>query len=91
MEYSVVSTQFIHVNYGEIVLTHNRRVWSKQENIGGETIHDAVMMGKVCHAIVDDMGDDKVFWEKNKKGKIYRIVRKYVHMVHIQLGVHKGP
>ena len=54
-------------------------------------MHDAVMMGKVCHTIVDDMGSDKVFWEKNKKGKIYRIVRKYVHMAHIQLGVHKGP
>ena len=37
---------------------------------GGEDIYDAMMMGKVCHTIVDDMGSDKVFWEKNKKGKI---------------------
>ena len=31
---------------------------TKQE---GEVIHDAVMMGKVCHMIVNDMGDDNVF------------------------------
>ena len=37
---------------------------------GGEDIHDAVMMEKVCHAIVDDMGSDKVFLGKNKRGKI---------------------
>ena len=48
-------------------------------------------MEKVCHAIVDGMGSDNVFWGKNKKGKIQRIVRKYVHMAHIQVGVHKGP
>ena len=48
-------------------------------------------MEKVCHAIVNDMGSDKVFLGKNKKGKIVRIVRKYVHTAHIQVGVHKGP
>ena len=37
---------------------------------GGEDIHDAIMMEKVCHMIVDDVGDDNVFWGKNKKGKI---------------------
>ena len=26
-------------------------------------------MGKVCHAIVDDMGSDNVFLGKNKRGK----------------------
>ena len=26
-----------------------------------EDIHDAVVMEKVCHAIVDDMGSDNVF------------------------------
>ena len=31
---------------------------------GGEVIHDAVMMGKVCYVIVNDMGDDNVFWER---------------------------
>ena len=31
-------------------------MWSKQENIGGEDIHAAVVMEKVCHAIVNDMG-----------------------------------
>ena len=51
--------------------------------MGGEVIHDTVMMGKVCHAIVDDMGDGNVFWEK--------IIRKYVHTAHIHVGVHKGP
>ena len=44
-------------------------MWSKQENIGGEDIHDAVVMGKVCHMIVDDVGDDNVFLGRNKKGK----------------------
>ena len=58
---------------------------------GGEVIHDAVVMEKVCHVIVDDMGSDNVFWGKNKKGKIQRIVRKYVHTAHIQVRVHKGP
>ena len=42
-------------------------MWRKQ---GGEDIHDAVVMGKVCHMIVDDIGSDSVFWGKNKKGKI---------------------
>ena len=28
------------------------------------------MMGKVSHAIVDDVGDDKVFWEEIRKEKI---------------------
>ena len=32
-------------------------------------MHDAVMMGKVCHMIVDDMGDDNVFWEIIRKEK----------------------
>ena len=36
---------------------------------GGEDIYDAVVMGKVCHTIVDDMGSDKVFLGKNKRGK----------------------
>ena len=31
---------------------------------GGEVIHDAVVMEKVCHAIVDDMGSDKVNLKK---------------------------
>ena len=35
----------------------------------GEVIHDAVMMGKVCHMIVNNIGDDKVFLGKNKKRK----------------------
>ena len=26
-------------------------------------------MENVCHAIVNDMGSDSVFWGKNKKGK----------------------
>ena len=57
--------------------------YKQQENIGGsEVIHDAVMMGRVCHAIVDDVGDDKVFYEE---------IRKDVHMVHIHVRVHKGP
>ena len=33
-------------------------------------MHDAVMMGKVSHAIVDDVGDDKVFCEEIRKEKI---------------------
>ena len=41
----------------------NRRIW------GGEVIHDAVVMRKVCHTIVDDVGDDNVFLEGNKKRK----------------------
>ena len=28
-----------------------------------------MMMGKVCHVIVDDMGSDKVFWEEIRKEK----------------------
>ena len=32
-------------------------------------------MGKVCHTIVDDMGDDNVFWEIIRKEK-ERIIRK---------------
>ena len=35
----------------------------------GEVIHDAVMMGKVCHTIVDVMGDDNVFWERIREEK----------------------
>ena len=31
------------------------------ENLTGEDIHDAVVMGKVCHMIVDNVGDDNVF------------------------------
>ena len=42
---------------------------TKQENIGEWVIHDAVMMGKVCHTIVDDMGDDEVFLGNNKRRK----------------------
>ena len=43
---------------------------TKQENIGGgEVIHDAMMMGRVCHAIVNDVGDDKVFLGRNKERK----------------------
>ena len=36
---------------------------------GGEVIHDAVVMGKVCHPIVDDVEDDNVFWEEIGKEK----------------------
>ena len=32
-------------------------------------MHDAVMMERVCHAIVNDVGDDKVFLGSNKKRK----------------------
>ena len=28
------------------------------------------MMGRVCHAIVDDVGDDKVFYEEIRKEKL---------------------
>ena len=64
MEYSIVPTQFIHGNKGGKGLTNNRRMLTKQENIGGgEVIHDAVVMGKVCYVIGNDVGDDKVFWE----------------------------
>ena len=45
-------------------MEQNRRVE------GGEDIHDAVMMGKVCHMVVDDVGSGKVFLGKNKRGKI---------------------
>ena len=38
------------------VFTNNRRMWSKQENIGDFVIHDAVVMGNVCHACVNDVG-----------------------------------
>ena len=30
-------------------------------------VHDAVVMEKVCHAIVDDVGNDNVFWEKERE------------------------
>ena len=45
---------------------------TKQENIGGvkSYIYDAVVMGKICHTIVDDVGDDKVFLEEIRKEKI---------------------
>ena len=33
------------------------------------------MMGRVCHAIVDDVGDDKVFLGSNKKRKDKKIIR----------------
>ena len=36
---------------------------------GGEVIHDALVMGKFCHTIVNDVGDDNVFLGRNKKGK----------------------
>ena len=43
---------------------------TKQENIGGgEVIYDAVMMGKICHTIINDVGDNNVFWEEIRKGK----------------------
>ena len=42
---------------------------TKQENIGGKVIYDAVMMGKVCHTIVGDMGEDNVFLGRNKEEK----------------------
>ena len=28
---------------------------------GGEVIHDAMVMEKVCHAIVDSVGDENIF------------------------------
>ena len=49
------------------------------------------MMGKVSHAIVDDVGDDKVFCEEIMKEKIRNTKRKNVHTAHIHVGVHKGP
>ena len=49
------------------------------------------MMGRVCHAIVNDVGDDKVFYEEIRKEKIKNNKGKNVHMVHIHVGVHKGP
>ena len=33
------------------------------------TVHDAVVMEKVCHMIVDDVGSDNVFWEEIWKVK----------------------
>ena len=64
---------------------------TKQENIGGgEVIHDAVMMGRVCHAIVDDVRDDKDFYEEIRKEKIKNNKGKNVHMAHIHVRVHKG-
>ena len=48
-------------------------------------------MGKICHTIVDDVGDDNVFLGGNKKRKTLRIMKKCVHMAHIHVGVHKGP
>ena len=36
---------------------------------GGEVIHDAVVMEKVCCAIGDDVGDDKVFLERIREEK----------------------
>ena len=36
---------------------------------GGEDIHDAVVMEKVCHMIVNDVGSDNVFWEEIRKVK----------------------
>ena len=42
----------------------NRRIYR-----GGEVIHDAVVVGKLCHVIVNDVGDDKVFLGKNKREK----------------------
>ena len=32
-------------------------------------IHDAVVMEKVCHTIVNDMGGDNVFWEEIREEK----------------------
>ena len=43
---------------------------TKQENTqGGEVIYDAVMMGRVSRAIVNDVGDDKVFCEEIRNNK----------------------
>ena len=36
---------------------------------GGEDIHDSVVMEKVCHAIVDDMGVIMSFGGKIRKEK----------------------
>ena len=49
------------------------------------------MMGRVCHAIVDDVGDDKVFYEEIRKEKIKNNKKKCIHTAHIHVGVHKGP
>ena len=38
-------------------------------NNKSEVIHDAVVMGKICYVIGDDVGDDKVFLGKNMRGK----------------------
>ena len=63
---------------------------TKQENIGGgEVIHNAVMMGRVSHVIVDVVGDDKVFCEEIRKEKIRNNKGKNVHTVHIHVRVHK--
>ena len=48
-------------------------------------------MEKVCHMIVDDVGNDNVFWEEIREEKYREYWKKYVHMAHIELGVHKGP
>ena len=52
------------------------------------------MMGKVSHAIVDDIGDDKVFYEEIGKEKI-RNNKGKMSIRHIYMlgstGVHKGP
>ena len=37
------------------------------------------MMGKVCHMIVDDMGDDKVLWEVIREEKIKNNKEKCPH------------
>ena len=33
------------------------------------TVYDAVVMGKICHTIVDDVGDDNVFLKEIRKEK----------------------
>ena len=49
------------------------------------------MMGRVSHAIVDNVGDDKVFCEEIRKEKIRNNKGKNVHTAHIHVRVHKGP
>ena len=49
------------------------------------------MMGRVSHAIVDDVGDDKVFCEEIRKEKISNNKEKNVYTAHIHVRVHKGP
>ena len=50
------------------------------------------MMGRVCHAIVDDVGDDKVFYEKIRKEKIMNNKGKmstwHIYML-VSIRVHK--